>query len=177
MTSPGSYFDVVNAMWPDLAAGRAIIAPPRNGVNRKTGKICQGWEHTEQSMEVIFATRFHERVLRRWVGSFVPHILGESAVKRIFTRFFWAIVSAIDLWEPNYRIKQVHVMGNALNGVTPDQRIDAAGLLRIGEVIFRQEGVWMPRGHLGDFTPYQTKNAGLIGNDSQMWDVVPVSNP
>jgi phage baseplate assembly protein W len=170
-----TFFNPFNAMWPDLVGGQAIVSPPRNGVNRKTGQLMQGWDHVQQSMEVIFATPFHERILRRWVGSFVPHILGKSAVPRIITRFFWAIVSAIDLWEPDYRIKRIYFMGDAINKWTP-QTLDATELLRLGNVIFRQEGVWMPRGHLGDFTPYSQKQYGLVGRGGQFFDAVPLSN-
>src|SRR5207249_1523646 len=78
-------------------------------VDRRTGKVLVGWPHVQQSLGVIFSTRYHERVLRRYVGSFVPHLLGESALPRIITRFFWAIASAIDLWEPCYSIQRVLV--------------------------------------------------------------------
>ena len=98
------YYRLVNAIWPDLLNQKSLIAPVRNGVNRQTGQLMQGWEHVEQSMQTIFATPFHDRILRRWVGSFVPHILGELLVPRIITRFHWAMAVSLDLWEPNYRI-------------------------------------------------------------------------
>lgn len=167
------YFRVVNAIWPDLQNQRVTIAPARNGMDRRTGKLLQGWEHVEQSIEVIFATPFHERVLRRWVGSFVPHILGESTVPRIITRFFWAIASAIDIWEPNYRIKQVYYMGDALSKewVPSLSTSSAADLIRLGQAIFRQEGLYRPRAHLGDSTPYEQRNASLVGYGTEFWDM------
>jgi hypothetical protein len=170
------YFDVVNAIWPGLRT-QAYVAPARNGMDRRTGKLMQGWDHVEQSLELIFATPFHERVLRRWVGSFVPHILGESAVPRIITRFFWAIASAIDIWEPNYRIKQVYLMGDALSQWSPPSTLDAAGLLRLGQLIFRQEGIYRPRAHLGDFTPYVTRYNTTVGRGTDLWDVYPRGAP
>jgi uncharacterized protein len=172
------YFDVVNAIWPGLRDQQAFVAPARNGMNRRTGKLLQGWNHVEQSLELIFATPFHERVLRRWVGSFVPHILGESMVPRVITRFFWAIASAIDIWEPNYRIKQVFFMGDALDswrtiGGTTADTLAAADLIRLGQAIFRQEGVYRPRAHLGDFTPYVTKYNTTVSRGADLWDVYP----
>jgi hypothetical protein len=155
-------FDPAYAAWPDLANQKAFIAPARNGMDRKTGKLKQGWAHVEQSLEVIFMTHFHERVLRGWVGSFVPRLLGESIVPGIITRFFWSIISAIELFEPDYRITQVFFMGNALAQWSPPLTVtSAADLIRAGDVIFRQEGIYYPRGHLGDFTPYQTAITGL----------------
>jgi phage baseplate assembly protein W len=169
-----TFFVEANAIWPGLHAGQALIAPARNGMDRNTGLMLQGWNHVQQSMEVIFATPFHQRVLRRWVGSFVPHILGESAVARIITRFFWAIVTAIDLWEPDYRIQQTFIMGPALNNFSPANAVAVDQLLRQGEVIFRTEGMYYPRGHLGDFTPYIKQSSGLISN-GRFFQVVPVT--
>jgi phage baseplate assembly protein W len=162
------------AIWPDLQNQRVLISPPRNGIDRFTGKILQGWEHVEQSMEIIFSTPYHERVLRRWVGSFVPHILGESAVERIITRFFWAIITAIDLWEPDFRIKQIYFMGDNTPNSNPLPAGTTVNLLRQGDVSFRTEGVFYPRGHLGDFTPYERHAAGLVSHGGNLWDVVPL---
>lgn len=163
------YYRVVNAIWPDLLNQRAIISPARNGVNRETGQMMQGWDHVEQSMKVIFATPFHERILRRWVGSYVPYILGETYAARIVTRFFWAIAVSIDLWEPNYRIKQVHYMGDALSNWSP-RTLDAVGEYRLGHGIFRTEGVYRPRAHLGDPAAYQPRAVALLGQGTEIWD-------
>jgi hypothetical protein len=167
------FYRSVNAIWPDLLGGKVIISPARNGMDRRTGKLKQGWDHVQQSMEVIFATPFHERVLRRWVGSFVPVLLGETYVARIVTRFYWAIASSIDLWEPNYRIKQIYYMGDALQQWSPLTTASAADMIRLGQAIFRNEGIYRPRAHLGDFTQYMQKQSGLIGRGDQLWDVQP----
>jgi uncharacterized protein len=163
------YYREVNAIWPDLLNQRAVISPARNGVNRDTGRMLQGWEHVEQSMKVIFATPFHERILRRWVGSYVPYILGETYVQRVVTRFFWAIAVSIDLWEPNYRIKQVAYMNDALAQWSP-KTLDAVGEYRLGHGIFRTEGVYRPRAHIGDPSPYQPRAVALIGHGTEIWD-------
>jgi phage baseplate assembly protein W len=163
------YYREINAIWPDLLNQRALISPARNGVNRETGKIWQGWDHVEQSMKVIFATPFHERILRRWVGSYVPYILGETYVQRIVTRFFWAISVSIDLWEPNYRIKQVFFMNDALGEWSP-KTLDAVGEYRLGHGIFRTEGVYRPRAHLGDSSVYQPRAVAIVGHGTEIWD-------
>jgi Bacteriophage baseplate protein W len=164
------YYRVVNAIWPDLLNQKSLIAPARNGVNRYTGQLMQGWDHVEQSMEVIFATGFHERILRRWVGSFVPHILGEIMVPRVITRFHWAMVVAIDLWEPNYRIQTVYFMDSAIEQWQPTQTFDVAGEFRLGHAYFRTEGNYRPRAHLGDPTPYARRANALISKGGEMWD-------
>lgn len=165
MTIPLTYFDPTLAQWPDLMRGRVPLAPVRNGVDRTTGKPIHGWDHVVQSMFVIFATRFHERVLRPWAGSFVPHILGESEVPRIFTRFFWAIASAIDLWEPNYRIKRVLIKQR-----TDGTSLTSAEELRAGKATFQNQGVYRPRAHLGDETPEGQRKIGFVGRGHDIWD-------
>ena len=164
------YYRVVNAIWPDLLNQKSIIAPVRNGVNRSTGQLIQGFDHVEQSMHTIFATAFHERILRRWVGSFVPHILGELFTQRIITRFHWAMVVGLDLWEPNYRIQTVWFMDQALENWAP-KTFDVAGEFRLGHAMFRTEGSYRPRAHLGDSTPYHRRAAALISRGGEtLWD-------
>jgi hypothetical protein len=175
------FWRTVNAIWPDLINEQVFIAPPRNGMDRNTGQLLQGWDHVQQSMTIIFQTPYHERVLRRWVGSFVPMILGESFIPRIITRFFWAIATALDLWEPDYRFNRVYFMGDALNNwSTTDPggvlgnlsgTIGVAELIRLGQAIFRYDGSWIPRGHLGNFTPSEQKSSTLIGTGTTLWDL------
>lgn len=172
-----NFYSLANAMWPGLQSGQALVSPPRNGMDRYTGALLQGWDHVDQSLEILFSTPFHQRVLRRWVGSFVPHILGESAVARIITRFFWAIVTAVDLWEPDYRINQTYLMGQAISdgSYQPQTVSDVNQLLRTGQLIFRIEGTYYPRGHLGDFTPYEQKASGIINDGANLWKVIPLT--
>ena len=152
-------------MWPDLARGRIVLAPVRVGMDRQTGKMMVGWPHVLQSIQVILMTRYHERVLRRWVGSFVPHILGELAIQRVITRFFWAIASAIELWEPNYRVTRVRIEKKP-----DDTSLTSAEELRRGEMTNQIEGVYRPRGHLGDTSPEIRRGAGLIGRGQGLWE-------
>ena len=178
MTLPANrFFDPSLAMWPDLLQGRKPLVPAGIGVNAKTGKVLMGWDHVRQSMERAFATRFHVRTLRRWVGTFVPHILGESAVARIINRFYWAIKWGIDMWEPRYRIQRVRFQGFATKDAYSPSMVETNGaeLLRLGHVIFRNEGIYMPRGHLGDFTPESQRLIGLVGRGSNLWETVPVA--
>jgi phage baseplate assembly protein W len=134
-------------------------------MDRRTGKVIVGWKHVEQSILTIFMTRFHERVLRRWVGSFVPHLLGESDTDRTITRFYWAIMVSIELWEPNYRLRRVRI----------GQRADGSSLtsveeLRLGQLTTQNEGVYRPRAHLGDDTPEAPRRVGLIGIGDGVWE-------
>jgi phage baseplate assembly protein W len=174
------YYDPNIAMWgEEYLQGRRPMAPVGIGMDRRTGKMIFGWTHTQQCMEVIFITQFHTRVLRRWVGSYVPHILGESAIARVITRFFWAIAVGLEMWEPRYRIKRVHAEQFALADakLAPAPETSSADELRIGHATFMTDGVYRPRAHLGDITPWEQRRVGLIGRGQERWDVYLLQQP
>lgn len=164
-TADPNIYDPELDIWPDLAHGRVVLNPVRVGMDRRTGKMLVGWSHVVQSMQVIFATRYHERVLRRYVGSFVPHLLGDNATMRVVARFYWAIITAIDLWEPNYRIQQVNVQTRKSGS-----SLTSAEELRKGDLTTEMAGVYRPRAHLGDVTPETRRSIGLIGRGYGVWD-------
>lgn len=146
-------------LWPDLAKEKVTIKPPRVGVDRKTFKVIYGWDHVVQSLQVLFMTPFHQRVLYQWVGSFVPHLLGDNATERMIGRFYWAISTSADLFEPNYRIQRVNITSR------PDgTNLNSIELFRQGYLQTINEGVYRPRAHLGDTTVYQRRKLGLIAN-------------
>ena len=116
---------------------------PGTGINRNTGRPLAGFAHVQQSLEVIFTTHFGERVLRRWFGSFVPKLLGEPMVPSTVLRFRTAMVVAIEIWEPRFKVKKVAYPGQH-NG---------AERMRSGALSVMLVGEYRPRGHLGDPTP------------------------
>jgi phage baseplate assembly protein W len=152
--------------WPELTS-RGLAAPVRVGIDNRTMKVITGWAHVEQSIARLFRTRFHRRVLRRWLGSFVPHLLGELATYQNITRFYGAIATAIDLWEPCFRVEEVRLV-NA-DG-TDAQTNTVANRLRLGHITFRVTGVYMPRGHLGDFTPESRRSIFFRGTGTGSWE-------
>lgn len=113
------------------------------GLDRATGRSLDGWDHLKQSIAVILTTRIGERIMRRTFGSDVPRLLGEPLVPRTVLRFFTAIIVAIELYEPRYRITRVRTAAGQNDA-------DRARLGRLGIAI---EGEYRPRAHLGDFTP------------------------
>jgi phage baseplate assembly protein W len=119
------------------------------GVNRFTGRPLTDWDHVVQSIENIFSTRYFERVMREYVGSPVPRLLGELANPRNVSRFRWATTIAIFLFEP--RFQPTHV--------------DMFALDRTGDSEWRFDGIYRPRGHLGDFTPAGKRSMVLGVNE------------
>lgn len=168
-------YDVWKDIWPEADKGR-VAAPVRVGMDRETGRMLVGWPHVKQSLVTLFMTRYHERVLRYWVGSFVPHLLGENLVESTITRFFWAIATAIDLWEPCYSIEQVHMMTADMTVYEDSQEaaaLTSTDMIRRGEVAFQTIGQYRPRGHLGDSTPFDRRSVGIIGRGDGIWTLAP----
>jgi hypothetical protein len=161
-------YDPNLAAWPDLRNGRIVLNPVRIGMDRRTGKMLTGWDHVIQSMLLIFSTRFHERVLRRWCGSFVPHLIGENATTYTIARFYWAIATGIDLWEPNYRIQRVRVASR-----DDGTLMTSAEELRTGHLTTGMDGVYRPRGHLGNDMPEVRRAVGLVSRGYNLWERQP----
>lgn len=168
-------YDAYQDIWPD-GPSRPLV-PVRVGVNAKTGKIMVGWRHVEQSIGKIYSTPYHERILRQWVGSFVPYILGKNTTSTTVTRFFWAMAVALDLWEPCYRIRRIRIQSRAEKASksqrSPDQNIlTSADEVRKGQLTFMNEGLYMPRGHLGDMTPEDQRIGAFAGSAAGFWERV-----
>ena len=114
------------------------------GIDRETGKPLSGWPHVAQSLGVIFTTRFGDRVMRRWVGSLVPNLLGENMTQETFVKFFAAVGAALE-FEPRVRLIKVLPLS----------------VSRDGRAEIRMEVEYRPRGHLGDFTPAGRKRVAF----------------
>jgi len=131
------------------------------GINAATGQVLSGWDHVVQSIQTVFTTRYGERVERRWIGSAIPHLLGENMTPADFVRFIASIPQALAVVElnglarePRFEIKSV----SRLNMSPETARQGHAGLLLVGP--------WYPRGHLGDRTPAGTKRLALGASDA-----------
>ena len=109
---------------------------PSVGLNAVSGTTLTGWDHVLQSLSDIFTTGFGERIIREWYGSFVPHLLGRLITPQEVTPFFVAITSAIEQWEPRFRVTEIRVLKAT----------------REGALHFYVDGEYRPRAIFGDFT-------------------------
>jgi len=125
--------------------------PVGSGVDRHTGRPVAGWSHVVLSLEAIFATPFGARVMRRWVGSLIPAMLGENLVPETLLRFFTALFAAL-AFEPRFALTKIAVLSNA------DE-------LRTGRLRIELQGAYRPRAHLGDFTVEGPRRVTLFTND------------
>lgn len=163
--------------WSDIfppEPGRPV-APVGVGMDVVTGRMLMGWPHVLQSMAKLFKTRFHDRILRQWVGSFVPHLIGENTTETTITRFYWALITSIELWEPRYKVLTVRLRSNMSTVSDVGDEVQnfstSTDMIRRGEIIVNTVGTYVPRAHLGDFTPESRRRIGIIGRGGNIWDV------
>ena len=114
----------------------ADLHDPSVGLDAATGGILTGWGHVVQSLRDIFDTRFGSRIMREWYGSFVSNLLGRLVTPDEVVPYFAAITSAIEQWEPRFRVTQIQVVK-----VTRDGRLH----------VFL-DGEYRPRAVYGDFS-------------------------
>lgn len=126
------------------------------GLDRRTGRVLTGWEHVVQSIEVILSTQVGERVMRRVFGSAVPRLLGETMVPPTVLRFFTAVIVAIELWEPRFRVIQIEIV----------EALNEAEALRLGRLRLAIVGEYRPRAHLGDPTPEAVRTLSLSAGEA-----------
>lgn len=116
------------------------------GIDRTTGKIISGFAHVEQSIGVLLTTRLNTRVMRRGVGSSAPDLVDAPISPMTLVDYFASIATAMKR-EPRFRITRMVV----------DPTTDAPA----GRLVIAIQGVYYPRGHLGDFSVSEPKIASV----------------
>jgi len=118
------------------------------GIDRRTGRPLEDWSHVLQSLSVIFTTGFGARVMRRVFGSAVAGILGQNLTPDTTAKFYTAIILAIELWEPRFRVRQIAYPAST----------NSADRLRQGKFGLRLFGDYRPNALSGDDTVAATKD-------------------
>lgn len=118
------------------------------GIDRHTGKVMPNYDHALQSVEVVLSTRIGTRVMRRQFCGGAAELLGRAVTPPLFTLFQQLVATAIDIWEPRFRVRQI----------TPQGTVEQ---IRAGQVGVRFEVDYRPRAHLGDFTVERVLSFGL----------------
>ncbi len=108
----------------------------RTGIDRNTGRVLTGWDHTAQSLMDIVQTAVGSRVLRRDCGFNGPAAIDAPMTERVLVAHFSALADAIRKWEPNFRLR----------------RVQATQLGADGVAAFALTGDYYPNGYLGDWS-------------------------
>lgn len=119
------------------------------GIDRNSGGVVAGWSHVQQSLRVLFTTPLLKRVMRRYVGSNVPRLVDAPISPVTVIQFYAAVAKAIRDFEPRFRVARMQVN---------ESTVDTAAL---GGIVMDIQGVYYPRGHLGDFTVSEPKTVSV----------------
>lgn len=99
-----------------------------------TGRALDGFDHVSQSIAVLLTTPKMSRVMRRHIGADMPRMVDAPINPNTVIDFYAAVADALRL-EPRFKVSRMRV-----EGVTA------------GSIALLAEGVYYPRGHLGDFS-------------------------
>lgn len=116
-----------------------------NGINWETGKKIEGWAHVAQSLRILFTTPKVSRVMRRAVGADLVRMVDAPISPVTVIDIYAAVAESVRNYEPRFKISRMKVL-----------EADAGGKLTVGI-----EGVYYPRGHLGDYSVSEPKTVSV----------------
>lgn len=125
------------------------------GIDRRTGRVIDNLSSAHQGVEVALSTRLASRVMRREFGGGVVELLGRAMTPALFAAWKQLVATAIDLWEPRFRVRRVLVTGSV-----EEIRSGRAGLMI--------EADYRPKGHLGDFTVERIETFTIWAGDRSL---------
>lgn len=119
-------------------------------LNRHTLKIIDGFDEILQSLEIILTTPRGSRVMRRHFGVKMMRIV-DKPISPLTLIDFYATIAEVALEEPRFRLEQMSLATDS----------DIAN----GQALFDLEGIWYPRGHLGDYSEARDARGRIIVRD------------
>lgn len=122
----------------------------RHGFDRSTGMPLSGWEHCFQSIVVILTTVIGQTVMLRQFGSAALDMQDRRATPMNIMRIYADVAAALREWEPGYRLRTIQIVRYGSDGV----------------FAFLLTGVFYPRGHLGDYSVSEEREAVVASNDN-----------
>jgi phage baseplate assembly protein W len=125
------------------------------GIDRNTGKRIDGWPEVAQSLQVLVSTRLRTRVMRRWFGSTLPRVVDHGIAPGVLIDYYAALAETFSPRnEPRFRLARM--------------RLSEDSDPKNGIAIFDYEGLYYPRGHLGDFSIVETARGTVALSDEMV---------
>lgn len=119
-------------------------------IDANTGLLLSGVAEVFQSIACIFSTPKGSRIMRRLFGAKHPKFVDRAISPLNLIDFYAEIADAISA-EPRFRIAKINL--------SPESSVTQ------GHAIFDLEGVYYPKGQLGDFSIAQTVSGAFTWND------------
>jgi len=127
-------------------------------IDRNTGKLLEGIDDVWQSLAVILSTALASLVMARDFGSLMPRLVDRAVSQVTLIEFYAAVPEAINrispeslmAEEPRFRVVQMKL----------------AGMTDTGHAEFDIDGIYYPRGHLGDYSEARdAQNRIVVANN------------
>ncbi len=81
------------------------------GMSRQTARLIAGAERLAQAIDDILTTPKGSRVMRRDYGSDLPYLIDAPMNDETIVDIYAATAEAIDLWEPEFELRRVEIVG------------------------------------------------------------------
>lgn len=127
-------------------------------IDRNTGALIEGIDDVWQSIATILSTTLKSLVMARDFGSKMPRLVDRAVSQVTVIEFYAAVPEAINRLspetlmaeEPRFRIVQMTLSDMTTNG----------------NATFDIEGIYYPRGHLGDYSEARdAQNRIVVSNN------------
>lgn len=102
------------------------------GIDARTGKPLDNFEHVIQSVEKIFTTPQAARIMREWFGNPGIKLLGENVTERTILRWWTITWACLELFEPRFKVRTFQLLSAD----------------RLGTIDVRMKGEYRPYAHL-----------------------------
>lgn len=122
----------------------------RTGTDARTGELLTGWAHCRQSLGHVLTTVIGSIVMARDYGSAALALQDRNATPMRIMQIYAGIAAAIRAHEPGYRLRTVQLVRYGADGA----------------FAFLLSGIFYPRGHLGDYSVSEEREAVLAANDN-----------
>lgn len=116
------------------------------GISSDSGRALSDFGHVAQSVGVIVTTPLGSRVMRREFGSELIDLIDRPMTTKVILAVYAAAVMAIARWEPRYAVTGISLAAAGADGV----------------LSLEFDGIYYPRGHLGDLTPAAENRAIIV---------------
>lgn len=129
-------------------------------IDRNTGVLIQGLDDVWQSVAVILATTIGTLVMARDFGGQMPRLVDRAINHLTLIEFYAAVPDAIGRINPEALMAEeprFRVVNMKLADMTSD-----------GNAVFEIDGLYYPRGHLGDFSEVRDASGKVIVNSKEV---------
>lgn len=116
------------------------------GIDRRTGRRIEDWDHVVSSIEDLLTTRWLSRVMLRQYESDFPELIDAPMNDVSLMLFYAAIATSLALWEPRVELTDVSFTQAGADGRAKLQLVCQ----------------YLPRGHFGDRTPSGVRTAEFL---------------